>query len=71
VITRWTSIESVRAFAGPDVEQAVVAEEAAQALMRWACWAKRIRNHRCRRWRMTARKSLERSLAVYAGVEAV
>jgi hypothetical protein len=36
VITRWTSIESVRAFAGPDVKQAVVAEEAAQVLMRWA-----------------------------------
>jgi hypothetical protein len=40
VITRWTSVESVRAFAGPDVEQAVVAEEAAQVLLRWACWAK-------------------------------
>ena len=35
VITRWRSMEAVRAFAGPDVEQAVVADEAAEVLTRW------------------------------------
>jgi heme-degrading monooxygenase HmoA len=32
VLTRWTSMEAVRAFAGVDVEKAVVEPEAAAAL---------------------------------------
>jgi heme-degrading monooxygenase HmoA len=35
VITKWRSVEAVRAFAGPDVEQAVVADEAALVLTQW------------------------------------
>ena len=35
VVTKWRSVEAVRAFAGPDVEQAVVADEAARVLTRW------------------------------------
>lgn len=35
VLTRWRSIESVRAFAGEDLERAVVAEEAQAVLARW------------------------------------
>src|SRR5437867_12173616 len=35
VITRWRSIEALRAFAGPDVEHAVVADEAALVLTTW------------------------------------
>ena len=35
VITRWRSVEAVRAFAGPDFEQAVVADEAARVLTSW------------------------------------
>jgi len=35
VITRWRSIESLRAFTGPDIELAVVAEEAAGVLTKW------------------------------------
>ena len=36
VITRWRSLEDLRAFAGPDIEQAVVADEAARILRTWA-----------------------------------
>lgn len=32
VVTMWRSLDCVRAFAGPDVEQAVVADEAAALL---------------------------------------
>jgi len=35
VLTRWRSVEAVRAFAGADAQQAVVAEEAALVLTRW------------------------------------
>jgi heme-degrading monooxygenase HmoA len=35
VVTRWRSIEAVRAFAGDDLERAVVAEEARTVLTRW------------------------------------
>ena len=35
VITRWTSMNAIRAFAGDDVERAVVAEEAALLLQSW------------------------------------
>jgi heme-degrading monooxygenase HmoA len=35
VITQWRSIDAVRAFAGPDAEQAVVTEEAARVLKKW------------------------------------
>ena len=35
VITRWTSMQALLAFAGPDVDQAVVAPEAAQVLTTW------------------------------------
>jgi heme-degrading monooxygenase HmoA len=35
VITKWRSVEAVRAFAGPDVERAVVADEAARVLTSW------------------------------------
>ena len=35
VLTRWRSIESVRAFSGDDLERAVVAEEARAVLARW------------------------------------
>jgi heme-degrading monooxygenase HmoA len=35
VMTRWRSLEAVRAFAGPDAEQAVVADEAARVLKNW------------------------------------
>lgn len=35
VITYWRSLEAVRAFAGSDVEHAVVAEEAAALLTRY------------------------------------
>jgi heme-degrading monooxygenase HmoA len=35
VITRWRSVEAVRAFVGPDMEQAVVADDAARVLKRW------------------------------------
>ncbi len=32
VLTFWQSVESIRSFTGPDVEEAVVAEEAAALL---------------------------------------
>ncbi|HEY1905021.1 MAG TPA: hypothetical protein VGG91_03205 [Myxococcaceae bacterium] len=35
VCTRWQSIDSVRAFAGDDIERAVVAPEAEAVLTRW------------------------------------
>lgn len=35
VMTRWRSFEAVRTFAGPDAEQAVVADEAALVLKKW------------------------------------
>ena len=35
VLTRWRSIEAVRAFTGDDLERAVVAEEARAVLTRW------------------------------------
>ena len=35
VITKWRSLDAVRAFAGPEPEQAVVADEAARVLTRW------------------------------------
>ena len=35
VVTRWRSIEAVRAFAGDDLARAVVAEEARTVLTRW------------------------------------
>ena len=35
VITRWQSWDAIRAFAGDDVEQAVVASEAQAVLARW------------------------------------
>ena len=35
VMTRWRSFEAIRAFAGDDIEQAVVAEEAARVLKNW------------------------------------
>ena len=35
VLTRWTSIEAVRAFAGDDISGAVVEPEAAAALVRF------------------------------------
>jgi heme-degrading monooxygenase HmoA len=34
VITLWRSLDSIRGFAGPDVEEAVVADEAA-SLLTW------------------------------------
>jgi heme-degrading monooxygenase HmoA len=42
VLTRWQSIDSVRAFAGTDIERAVVAPEAAAVLTRWD---PRVRHH--------------------------
>lgn len=42
VITRWRSLESVRRFAGADLEQAVVADEAIP-LLTW--WDRRVRHH--------------------------
>jgi heme-degrading monooxygenase HmoA len=35
VVTRWRSLDAVRAFAGPDSERAVVAPEAVPLLLRW------------------------------------
>lgn len=35
VLTRWASIEAVRAFAGDDISRAVVEPEAAAALVRF------------------------------------
>jgi len=35
VITRWQSLDAVRAFAGPDPERAVVAPDAVPLLSRW------------------------------------
>jgi heme-degrading monooxygenase HmoA len=35
LITRWQSLEAVRAFAGEDIDRAVVDEEAAAILTRW------------------------------------
>src|SRR5262249_3530482 len=35
LLTRWKSLESIRAFAGDDIERAVVAEDAATMLKRW------------------------------------
>lgn len=35
VITWWRSLDAIRAFAGPDLEQAVVADEAARLLERF------------------------------------
>ena len=35
VITRWQSIDAIRAFAGDDLERAVVAEAAVPLLTRW------------------------------------
>jgi heme-degrading monooxygenase HmoA len=35
LLTRWQSLEAVRAFAGDDIERAVVADDAATMLKRW------------------------------------
>jgi heme-degrading monooxygenase HmoA len=35
LLTRWQSMEAVRAFAGDDIDRAVVAEDAAEILTRW------------------------------------
>ena len=35
VVTRWRSIEAIHAFAGDDVEAAVVAESARRLLLSW------------------------------------
>jgi heme-degrading monooxygenase HmoA len=43
VLTRWTSMESIRAFAGPDLERAVVAPEAGALL---TSWDQRVRHYR-------------------------
>jgi heme-degrading monooxygenase HmoA len=42
VVTRWRSLEAIRAFAGGDLEQAVVAEEAILLLREWD---RRVRHH--------------------------
>lgn len=42
VITYWKSMEAIRAFAGSDVERAVVAKEAAVLLTRYD---ERVRHH--------------------------
>jgi heme-degrading monooxygenase HmoA len=42
VITYWKSMDAIRAFAGNDVEQAVVAKEAAVLLTRYD---ERVRHH--------------------------
>jgi heme-degrading monooxygenase HmoA len=43
VITFWQSLESIRAFAGDDLEKAVVTDEAA-ALM--SCFDERVKHYR-------------------------
>jgi len=35
VMTRWQSLEAIKAFAGPDLTRAVVADEAAALLIDW------------------------------------
>ena len=35
LLTRWRSMEAVRAFAGDDIDRAVVAEDAAEIMTRW------------------------------------
>jgi heme-degrading monooxygenase HmoA len=42
VVTRWRSLEAIRAFAGGDLEQAVVADEAIPLLREWD---RRVRHH--------------------------
>jgi heme-degrading monooxygenase HmoA len=39
VLTRWQSLDAIRAFAGSDMEKAVVAPNAAAALIRHDCAA--------------------------------
>jgi len=42
LLTRWESLEAVRPFAGPDIEHAVVDEEAATML---TGWDRRVRHY--------------------------
>jgi heme-degrading monooxygenase HmoA len=42
VMTRWQSPEAIKAFAGPDLTRAIVADEAAALLIDWD---KRVRHY--------------------------
>jgi heme-degrading monooxygenase HmoA len=42
VVTWWTSLDAIRAFAGDDLEQAVVAEEVRPLL---SAWDRRVRHY--------------------------
>ena len=42
VETRWRSLDSIRAFAGSDLERAVVADEAAEL---FSSWDERVRHY--------------------------
>jgi heme-degrading monooxygenase HmoA len=42
VITRWQSMDAIQQFAGPDLDRAVVADEAVRLL---TAWDRRVQHH--------------------------